>query len=142
MAYWRRRLDWSVMTAGGIVAHAGVFTQAAGFAVAFLFGDPLTGYQLLMGGFWVAGLGGAGLAYGMTVEAGGSREHPWDPVTYHPPRRRWPAALLAVLGTPLWAVLSLPAGILLYGVLVVGLCTIGGLRAFHLARRCLNSIHQ
>jgi hypothetical protein len=140
MAGWRDRLDWWAAMTGVLVANVGVFTQAAGFAVAFLFGDPITGYRLLMGGFWVAGLGGAGLAYAMLVDAGGSAEHPWGLVTYHPPGRRWPAALVAVLGTPFWAVLSLPVGILLYGVLMAGLGGVGSLWAFRLARRRLNGI--
>src|SRR5438874_40241 len=125
MTGWRAKLDWCLMMIGGVVASVGLFAQLAGFALAFLFGDPITGDLLLSRGFWVAGLGGAGLVYGMQVDAGGSVAYPGGPVTYTPSKRRRPAALFAVVGTPLWGVLSLPLGIIFYGVLLVGLCVMG-----------------
>jgi hypothetical protein len=136
MTGWRARLDWIVMVVGAVIAHVSLFAQLAGFAFAFLFDDPITGDLLLDYGFWVAGLGGAGLVYGLAVDAGGSVAYPGGPLTYTPPKRRWPVALYALAGTPLWAGLSLPLGIMCYGVLLVGFCVIGCLRVLRLIRHC------
>src|SRR5437588_2147142 len=99
MTGWRAKLDWCLMMVGGVVASVGLFAQLAGFALAFLFGDPITGDLLLSRGFWVAGLGGAGLVYGMQVDAGGSVAYPGGPVTYtpNPLASRKPARLHQVL---------------------------------------------
>src|SRR5215475_14260018 len=134
MAGWRARLDWWVKAVGVLVLNGGLAAQVAGLVFAFRLDDPITGVALLVHGFWVAGLGGAGLVYGALVDAGGSVRYPGGPWTYTPPERRWPAALWAVAGIPLWAVLSLPLGLLLSGLLVVGVCGLAGLHLVRLAR--------
>jgi hypothetical protein len=131
---WRAKLDWWVKVAGILVVNAGLAAQAAGFTLAFLGGDPIAGDAWLGRGFWLAGLGGAGLAYAIQVDAGGSVKQRGGTLTYEPPERRWPAALWSIVGTPVWAVLSLPLGILLYGILAVGLLVFGCLGLVRLIR--------
>ena len=65
-------------------------------------------------------MGGAGLVYGLTVDAGGSPKQRGGPATYVPYAPRWLAALWALALTPAWGVLSLPLGVMFYSVLVVG----------------------
>lgn len=131
---WRARLDSSVKFAGILVVHAGLAAWAAGFALAYLGDDPIAGNAWLGRGFLLAGLGGAGLAYAVQVDAGGSVKQQGGTPTYEPPERRWPAALWALAGIPLWGVLSLPLGALLYGVLVAGLLGIGCIKLVRLMR--------
>lgn len=124
----RTKLDWCVVMVGGVAASTGLLAQVAGFALAFLFDDPITGDLLLDRGFWVAGLGGAGLVYGMLVGAS------------TPPKDRWLAALLAVGGTPLWGVLSLPLVLMpfiLFGLIPVVLCVERGLRVLRRTGLCI-----
>jgi hypothetical protein len=119
MTGWRAKLDQCIMAAGMIVASAGFLAQVAGFALTFLFDMPIEGEVWLVRGTWLAGFGGAGLYYGIKVDTGGSMRYPGGPVTYEPPARRWPIALIAIGLTPLWGVLSLPIGIMFYGVLLI-----------------------
>lgn len=132
---WQARVDRCVMWLGTVVANVGVLAQFAGFALAFVLDDPISGYAWIQRGWWIAGLGGAGIVYGIKADAGGSVEYPGGPVTYHPPACRWPAAIGALIGVPMWGVLSFPIGIMLYGTLIVGGCALGCVRAFQLARR-------
>jgi hypothetical protein len=126
MPGWRERIDRWVMIAGGIVAHVGLVAQAGGFVLAFLLDDPIAGYLWLVRGFWIAGLGGAGLVYGGVVEA-------LEPGA--PAQPRWAAAVFAAVGTPLWGVLCLPLGMMLLGILIVGGATRGGVRLVQMIRR-------
>src|SRR4051812_6800115 len=85
------RLDRWIRAAGVVVLHVGMVGQLAGFLFVFALGDPIFGDWLLNAGFWVAGWGGAGLVYGMQVDAGGSVPYPGGPWSYTQPERRWPA---------------------------------------------------
>lgn len=134
LAGWRARIDCWVRLAGILVANLGLAAQAGGFVLAYLLEDPISGYAWLERGFWLAGIGGAGMAYGAQVDAGGSVKVQCGPVTYEPPARRWPAALSAIFGIPIWAVLSLPIGILLYGILAAGAVILGAIQLARLLR--------
>jgi hypothetical protein len=135
MGAWRARLDLCVMLLGGIVAHVGLVAQVGGFVLAFLLGDPITGYRWLTHGFWIAGLGGAGMVYGMNVDAGTPGRYEGGRVTYERPARRWVAALWSIALTPLWGVLSLPLGLLFYTILIVGGLVFGAVELVRLCRR-------
>jgi hypothetical protein len=138
---WPARIDLGVQFVGAAVASLAAAAQLAGLVLGLSDGDPITGDRLFAAGFWVAGVGGAGVAYGLQVRAGGSVPHPGGPLTYMPPARRWPATLWAACGIPLWAVLSLPLAALLYGGLIVGIPIVGcvklvGLVKARRTRRC------
>lgn len=105
---------------GVAVLHVGLVMQLAGFLFAFALGDPIAGDRLLTLGFWVAGLGGSGLVYGLLVNVGGSAPYRGGPLSYAPPGRRWPAALWAFALVGLWGVLSLPLAFLFYGTIAAG----------------------
>jgi hypothetical protein len=136
MNNWRGRIDTCVFGLGGLIATVGVFAQFAGFGFTYLGDDPISGELLLLRGFWIAGLGGAGLYYGVQVGAGGSVAYPGGPVTFEPSARRWSTALIAIGLIPIWSVLSLPLGIIFYTVLIVGGCAFGCLELVRLTRRC------
>jgi len=131
---WPARADLTVQVAGGAVASVGAAVQLVGLVLGLGAGDPILGTWLLSAGFWAGGVGGAGLVYGLLVGAGDSVPCPGGPLTYTPPARRWPSVVWAICGTPLWAVLSLPLAVLLYGALVEGGVVVGCVR---LARRTL-----
>jgi hypothetical protein len=114
--------------------HVGLLMQVTGFFFAFASDNPILGDRLLNAGFCVAGLGGAGLVYGMQVGAGGSVPYPGGPWSYTPPERRWPTAVFAVAGTPLWGVLSLPLALLLYLLAGIGWAVVGVHRVLRLCR--------
>lgn len=120
MGGWHSKLDQCVLFGGVVVAHVGLIAEVAGFALTFWLDDPIAGEKWLVRGFWIAGLGGAGLYYGIKVDAGGGPKYPGGPPTYEPPPRCWPHALIALGLTPLWAVLSLPLGVMVYGLLLIG----------------------
>jgi hypothetical protein len=122
---WPARADLAVQVAGGVVATLGAAAQAVGLALGLGAGNPVLGERLLTAGFWAGGIGGAGLVYGIGVGAGGSVSYPGGPLGYTPPARRWPSILWAACGIPLWAVLSLPLAVLLYGILAVGGLVVG-----------------
>jgi hypothetical protein len=105
---WRNRLDWSIMVTGTAIAHVGVVTMLAGFALAFLFRDPIAGLLYLERGFWLAGLGGAGFVYWFAIDWSESAHLPTNPKTHTLLKRRWPAVLAAIIGTPVWGALSIP----------------------------------
>ena len=114
------KFDAVVSWLGFGVGNLGFLVQVAGLAITFVFDRPIIGYQCLTAGFWIAGLGGAGIAYGLQVDAGGSVKQQGGPWTYEPPKSRWPAAVWSIGLFPVWAVLSLPLGILIYGGLILG----------------------
>lgn len=132
---WPARADLAVQVAGGVGAAVGAAAQAAGLVLGLVLGDPIRGDRLLAAGLWMGGVGGAGLAYGLAVGAGGSVSHPGGPLTYTPPARRWPSAVWAVCGIPLWAGLSLPLSALLCGGLVVAGAVVGGVWLIDRTRR-------
>src|SRR3954465_3897730 len=88
---WRGRFDVGVKVTGIVLAHAGIVAQVAGFALAFLWAEPTTGEAWLEGGFGLAGLGGAGIVYGIEVDAGGSIKKMGGPFTYELLARRGPS---------------------------------------------------
>lgn len=119
LARWPARCDWLVQFLGGVVAAVGVIIQVIGLALGLFGDDAIRAISLVDMGFWVAGVGGAGIAYGFQVDAGGSVRYPGGPLQYDPPARRWPALLWAIVPIPLWGVLSLPLGLLLCGTLAI-----------------------
>jgi hypothetical protein len=123
---WRARLDLGVQFVGGTVAFLGGLAQLVGVVLGLGFDDPLTGEQWITAGFEAAMVGGAGLAYGLQVDAGGAVLYPGGPVTYSPPKRRWPAVVWSILLAPAWGVFSLPVSALLLGMLLLGGCVFGG----------------
>jgi hypothetical protein len=73
---WRARLDAIVQVGGVMIAHGGLVAQVAGLGLAFSGSDPIAGERWLARGFWLAGVGGAGIVYGAMRDAGGSPKHP------------------------------------------------------------------
>jgi len=133
---WRAKLDLLVLAAGSAIAHLGVVAQFTGFALAWVFADPITGYDLLTYGMLVAGVGGVGIVYGMQVGASGSPTGPGGSLKYNPESRRF-AVFFAVFGFPAWAVLSLPIGIVIYGSGILGLLVVGGVQIVRRVLKCL-----
>lgn len=122
---WPARLDVGVKFVGGTIAAVGAAVQWAGLVVGLELGDPVTGEHLITIGLWAGMAGGAGLVYGLQLDAGGKVRYHGGPVTYTPPKRRRPAAVWSVALAPLWGVLSLPIGTLMFGLLLFGACVFG-----------------
>lgn len=122
---WPARFDAVVQFVGGAVAFLGGLAQLVGVVVGLGFDEPVAGERWIASGLWAGMAGGAGLVYGLQVGAGGKVSYPGGPVTYTPPKRRWPAVLWSVVLAPAWGVLSLPLATLMSGLLLLGACVFG-----------------